>query len=235
MPFQYETDRGAKIAFVQLSNRTAVERDHAFIRIVKACEQLEERAFARAGRTDEGDSLQRQNFDVHVADRQAKFVLAEAHVFEADVSLHLAHAFARPQIFDFAEFENLEDGTCRGGARVSTRQQRNNFFEALLFKKHRNLYRRRIEGAPMSYYLTTGALLGAMAALPSESSRASFLLASVWLLGTTWFFARRILPKLQDARAYRRHARDISPDPARRLVLAAARRAEIPHLVLVKV
>ena len=76
----------------------------------------------------------------------------------------------------------------------SLRQQRNNFFEALLFKKHRDLYRRRIDCAPMSYYFTTVALLGAMAALPARSGRASLVLGAVWLLGTTWFFARRVLP-----------------------------------------
>jgi len=46
---------------------------------------------------------------------------------------------------------------------VSLRQQRKVMFDALLFKKHRELYRRRIRaGARWDYYATVGALVAAV-------------------------------------------------------------------------
>jgi len=68
---------------------------------------------------------------------------------------------------------------------VSVKQQRKVMFDALLFKKHRRLYRERIRaGARWDYYLIIGALLLMLAgAWPA---------AIVWLVLTARFCAQRL-------------------------------------------
>jgi GT2 family glycosyltransferase len=68
---------------------------------------------------------------------------------------------------------------------VSIRQQRKVMFDALLFKKHRRLYRERIRaGARWDYYLIAGCLLLMLAG--------SGVAAAVWLLMTGRFFVHRM-------------------------------------------
>ena len=68
---------------------------------------------------------------------------------------------------------------------VSIKQQRKVMFDALLFKKHRRLYRERIRaGARWDYYLITGCLLLMLAG--------SGVAAAVWLLMTGRFFVHRM-------------------------------------------
>ena len=67
---------------------------------------------------------------------------------------------------------------------VSLRQQKKVMFDALLFKKHRELYRERIRAAPRwDYYLTVGTLL-ASPVLPG--------MLLVWVLLTGRFFFKRL-------------------------------------------
>jgi hypothetical protein len=67
---------------------------------------------------------------------------------------------------------------------VSLRQQRKVMFDALLFRKHRELYRRHIRArGRWDYYAIVGALLVAPV-FPAA------LLA--WAMLTAWFFGRRM-------------------------------------------
>jgi len=67
---------------------------------------------------------------------------------------------------------------------VSLAQQKKVMFDALLYKKHPELYRSRIRPRPRyDYYLTVGTLLGGLLFPP---------LWLVWLFLTARFFARRI-------------------------------------------
>src|SRR5690606_9508356 len=68
---------------------------------------------------------------------------------------------------------------------VSLRQQRKVMFDALLFKKHRALYRSRIRaGARWDYYVISGCLILMMLGF--------FQAVALWLLLTGNFFLRRI-------------------------------------------
>jgi hypothetical protein len=76
---------------------------------------------------------------------------------------------------------------------VSLGQQRKSQFNALLYKKHPRLYREKIQPAPpWSYYGAAAALattvLGALAGRPGLALAA----ASLWLLVTARFCARRL-------------------------------------------
>lgn len=73
---------------------------------------------------------------------------------------------------------------------ISLRQQRNNLFNALLYKKHPALYRRRIQPSPpWQYYATTGALLASAFGWASESVWIFAPAATLWGAGT-WTFLR---------------------------------------------
>lgn len=82
---------------------------------------------------------------------------------------------------------------------VSVQQQKKALFDALLYKKHPRLYRRRIAGEmPRSHYLnaasvavTAGALL-AMAAGVEGAPRTAAVAGTLWLLLSLRFAARRL-------------------------------------------
>jgi GT2 family glycosyltransferase len=62
---------------------------------------------------------------------------------------------------------------------VALRQQRNVFYDALLYKKHRHAYRQRIRRRPpWNYYLIVGCTLFALAASPAPSLRLPALTAA---------------------------------------------------------
>ncbi len=75
---------------------------------------------------------------------------------------------------------------------VSLRQQRKSQYNALLYKKHRRRYRERIQGRPpIAYYLTLGALAGAVdlrARKPVEAR----ILGLCWMVMCARFAARRL-------------------------------------------
>jgi glycosyltransferase involved in cell wall biosynthesis len=76
---------------------------------------------------------------------------------------------------------------------ISVRLQRNNLFNALLYKKYPDLYRRFIQPmAPWRYYMTLTALVGAGCALAAGSMWAAALCLSVWLGLTVEFCLRRL-------------------------------------------
>ncbi|HEU4684761.1 MAG TPA: glycosyltransferase [Nitrospira sp.] len=76
---------------------------------------------------------------------------------------------------------------------VSIRQQRNNLFNALLFKKHPILYRRFIQASPpWDYYINVAALLGTAAGSAVEWSLLSATAFLVWILGVGRFCSRRL-------------------------------------------
>jgi len=76
---------------------------------------------------------------------------------------------------------------------VSLRQQRKSFFDALLYKKHPDLYRRRIRSTPPGgYYAIVASLLLAVAAAGLGHPRAALAAASVWAVLTGRFCLRRL-------------------------------------------
>jgi GT2 family glycosyltransferase len=76
---------------------------------------------------------------------------------------------------------------------VSVLQVRKIVFDALLYKKHPQLYRQKIQGAPRwDYYAIAAALLVAGAALAAGSTVAASVAGAAWLTLTTRFCARRL-------------------------------------------
>jgi GT2 family glycosyltransferase len=80
-----------------------------------------------------------------------------------------------------------------GGWGISIRQQRKSMFNALLYKKHPQLYRQRIQPAPPGhYYCIVGALLGALAGIAQRRRWLAMSGAIAWALLTSRFCARRL-------------------------------------------
>ncbi len=76
---------------------------------------------------------------------------------------------------------------------ASLLQVRKFAFDALLYKKHPDLYRKKIQGAPpRDYYATVAALLLALGGLAAGSGIAASLGLSAWLLLTARLCARRL-------------------------------------------
>lgn len=76
---------------------------------------------------------------------------------------------------------------------VSVSQQRKVLFDALLYKKHRGLYRQRIRRKPrLDYYAAVVALLGALAAFALQAPAIGFAALGLWLAMTARFAARRL-------------------------------------------
>lgn len=76
---------------------------------------------------------------------------------------------------------------------VSLSQQRKVVFDALLFKKHRALYRARILPAPpWSYYATVAALVVAVAGTSAGAGTVALTAFAAWLLLTLRFAWRRL-------------------------------------------
>ncbi len=87
-----------------------------------------------------------------------------------------------------------------GGWGASLRQQRKVMFDALLFKKHRRLYRERIRAAPRwDYYATVLALL-LFVGLLLAGSPYSILPGAAWLFLTARFCLHRLDGTSRDAR-----------------------------------
>jgi GT2 family glycosyltransferase len=77
---------------------------------------------------------------------------------------------------------------------ISLRQQRNNMFNALLYKKHPDLYRALLQRfPPWRYYAAVGALLGAVAASTVAPSIPAALAGTALWTGLTADFCRRRL------------------------------------------
>lgn len=76
---------------------------------------------------------------------------------------------------------------------ISLRQQRNNLYNALLYKKHPRLYRSRIQQQPpWRYYATVAALMVAVAATVVQWTPGIRFGVLSWLGMTAWFCARRL-------------------------------------------
>jgi GT2 family glycosyltransferase len=76
---------------------------------------------------------------------------------------------------------------------VSVRQQRKTCFDALLYRKHPELYRRRIRPVPpWDYYATVASLGVAGAAAGLGHPGAALAAAGFWTGLTGWFCARRL-------------------------------------------
>lgn len=87
---------------------------------------------------------------------------------------------------------------------VSLKTQRNMVFDALLYKKHRTLYRAKIAPLPpLRYYAVVLLLATGLIALPLGAYDTAATLLSAWLAWTLWFTAFRL-------RGGRKLARDIS-------------------------
>jgi glycosyltransferase involved in cell wall biosynthesis len=76
---------------------------------------------------------------------------------------------------------------------VSLSQQRKSLYNALLFKKHPDLYRQRIQPhPPRAYYAANGAMALFLAGLATRRPRLARVAAASWLLLTTRFCACRL-------------------------------------------
>ncbi len=76
---------------------------------------------------------------------------------------------------------------------VSLRQQRKSMFNALLFKKHPDMYRERLQPVtPWHYYGLVGAILMTIAAVLGGQWRIARGAAAAWALGTTVFCLQRL-------------------------------------------
>lgn len=76
---------------------------------------------------------------------------------------------------------------------ISIRQQRNNIFNALLYKKHPSLYRRLIQAAPpWHYYLNAGALVGAAVGWWLAAAWLFWPALALWTLSVGRFCAQRL-------------------------------------------
>jgi glycosyltransferase involved in cell wall biosynthesis len=76
---------------------------------------------------------------------------------------------------------------------VSLRQQKKSLFDALLYKKHPALYRRRVRpGRPWDYYAIVAALAAAAGALAAGRPLVAEAAGAVWLAPTLRFLARRL-------------------------------------------
>ena len=76
---------------------------------------------------------------------------------------------------------------------ISMSQQANVYFDALLFRKHRALYRQKVRRhPPWNYFLIVLATLAALVAGLAGAHRAALLLAGIALLGCAAFAVRRL-------------------------------------------
>ena len=91
---------------------------------------------------------------------------------------------------------------------ISVRQQRNNMFNALLYKKHPRLYRALLQRQPpWRYYAIVAALLSAIAAAAvAPSSPLAVVGAAVWT-GLTAHFCRR---RLRNTSRHPRHVAEMA-------------------------
>ncbi|NTV12261.1 MAG: glycosyltransferase family 2 protein [Zoogloea sp.] len=89
---------------------------------------------------------------------------------------------------------------------ISLRQHRNLYFDALLYKKHRRLYRQKIAAAPpLRYYATVAAMIACPVALLTGHFAAAAAAAALWLAFTVWMVLRR----LRGTSKSRRHVLDM--------------------------
>jgi hypothetical protein len=76
---------------------------------------------------------------------------------------------------------------------VSIRQQRKVMFDALLFKKHRRMYRERIRATPRwDYYAIVSGLIGMVAGFALQSQLLFLPSLALWLVMTARFCAQRL-------------------------------------------
>ena len=78
---------------------------------------------------------------------------------------------------------------------VSLRQQRKVLYDALLYKKHRLLYRKLIRPTPRwDYYATVATLAAALLSAAAGASTLALVAATAWAFLTARFCATRLLP-----------------------------------------
>jgi glycosyltransferase involved in cell wall biosynthesis len=75
---------------------------------------------------------------------------------------------------------------------ISLRQQNRSFFDALLYKKHRRLFRERIAPLPWSYYAIGAAIVGIAAGTAAGIEPLAGLSALCWVVLTGRFLMRRL-------------------------------------------
>lgn len=84
---------------------------------------------------------------------------------------------------------------------ISLKQQANNYFNALLFKKHPCRYRAFIQRyPPLHYYVIVGATLGLLAGAALTSVKIATMSLLIWFVMTSWFVLRRLARTRRDAR-----------------------------------
>lgn len=75
---------------------------------------------------------------------------------------------------------------------VSVAQARKSQFEALLYKKHRRLYRERIAATPWTYYVIAGSAITCLLAVASGARPVAYASGALWLVLTLRFAWMRL-------------------------------------------
>ncbi len=75
---------------------------------------------------------------------------------------------------------------------VSLKQQKKTAYNALLYRKHRELYQSRIEPTPRGYYAIAASLLGVAASVAASSLPLAAISAAAWTALTAHFCRRRL-------------------------------------------
>src|SRR4029453_15514512 len=81
-----ESDLAAKLFERERRDRHAVDENLAFLRIVDACEQLEQRALATAGRPDDGERRARAHAKRDIAQHPARVGAGGRWVVKSDAA-----------------------------------------------------------------------------------------------------------------------------------------------------
>lgn len=109
-----------------------------------------------------------------------------------DSDLHF-RLLARGARLGMASDAVVEHPVRPAGWGVSLRQQRKSQYNALLFKRHPNYYRERVQAAPpWAYYLTTAALVTCGYGLARRCRRWTLSGGALWLMLTARFCAHRL-------------------------------------------
>ena len=137
---------------------------------------------------------------------------ATANCFYRKTALEEVHGFDERFTTAWREDSDLQFMLLKGGHRmvscrtavvfhparpapwgISLRQQRNNLYNALLYKKHPGLYRSRIQRRPpWRYYVTVAALLLTASAAIAQWSPGIWFGLGLWSGMTVWFCAQRL-------------------------------------------
>ena len=115
---------------------------------------------------------------------------------------------------------------------VSLSQQRKSQYNALLYKKHPELYRQRVQpGPPRDYYAIVGSIVGCLLGLGLRRPGVTVASFMVWARLTGAFIARRLHGTSRRPAHVAEMVADLGVDPAACRLLATSWRVRPPRAV----